>query len=184
MEIEIRARIDNINQLEKKIKLLENIKETKSNDRQVDIYLKHEKDTKRKMVIRIRKNYTDNKALLTFKGSAPEGITDIAWDDYDTPILNPEKLEKILLNNGYVYVCIIDKIRQSFSFKNYEINIDNIRDLGLFIEIEKNGEESEVNNIKKDILKTLINLGIKKEDLIEKGYVSLILEKNTKKRRG
>ncbi len=178
MEIELRAKVNNQSLLEKKLNELSGIKEKKTNERQVDIYLKHKEDKERKMIIRLRKNYKNNNAILTFKGSAPNNKEDIAWEDYDTPIKNPDKLERLLINNGYVYVCLVDKVRQSFLYKDYEINIDNIRDLGVFIEIEKKGEEENIDQIKNEILNLLIKLGIKENEIINKGYVQLVIELN------
>ena len=176
MEIELRAKILEPKTIEQNLKLLPGIVEKKSNDRQIDTYLKHENDKDRKLVIRLRKNYTNNKATLTFKGKS-KGKLDIAWQDYDTPIENPDILEKVLINNGYEYVCLIDKVRQSFVYEKFEINIDNIRDLGLFIEIEKYGEEGEVEKIKNELTDLLNKLGIKNEDIVTQGYVQLVLNK-------
>lgn len=141
MEVEIRAQIQDVELLKSNLEKLEGVEEKSSPQRQVDIYLKHEKDEERKTVLRIRKDYESEEALLTFKAKNPVGYSDTAWQDFDTPIKEPDKLEKLLTKNGYVYVCLIDKVRQSFSFKDMEINIDNIRDLGVFVEIEKNIEE-------------------------------------------
>lgn len=177
MEIELRAKVNCQQLFEEKLNQLKDLKAIKNNERQVDIYLKHEKDSERKCIIRIRKNYENNKTILTFKGSSPKNQDDIAWDDFDTPIDNPDVLEKLLINNGFIYVCLIDKVRQSFIYNNkYEINIDNIRDLGLFVEIEKRGEENEIDAIKKEILVLLENLGIISDDVIKKGYVQLMIE--------
>lgn len=174
MEIELRAKISNPALLEKKLSQLQGIVEKKGNERQVDIYLMQESDKERRMVIRIRKNYEKDTAILTFKGKS-NGDQDIAWQDYDTTIKDPDRLERLLVDNGYVYVCLIDKVRQSFNYKDFEINVDNIRDLGLFIEIEKQGNEEQVDSIKEEIIELLKILGISKNEIITQGYVQLIL---------
>lgn len=176
MEIELRARVKNQEELEKKLSALAGIKEKDGGGRQVDVYLKHEKDAERKLVVRIRKNYQEDKAILTFKGSPPKDKDDTAWHDFDVEINNPDDLERLLTNNGFVYVCIIDKVRQSFAFKDFEINIDNIRDLGLFIEVEKKAGEEEIENVKNEISALLEQVGIGEKDLVKKGYVPLMLE--------
>jgi len=174
MEIELRAQILNTQLLEEKLKQLPNIIEKKIGERQIDLYFRHESEINEKMIIRIRKNYINNKALLTFKSKSRHSH-DIAWQDFDTPIDNPDKLEDLLINSGYVYFCLIDKVRQSFIYKDFEINIDNIRDLGLFIEIEKNGAESEVETIRKQIMDLLASLGILENAIINQGYVQLAI---------
>ncbi len=171
MEIELRAKISNEKLLDEKLKQLPGILEKKSGERQVDLYFKHEGEENEKMVIRIRKNYENNEATLTLKSKSRHD--DIAWQDFDTPIVDPDRLEELLLNSGYIYFCLIDKIRQSFSYKEFEINIDNIRDLGLFIEIEKNGTENEVEVIRKQIMDLLALLGVAENAIINQGYVQL-----------
>ena len=47
--------------------------------------------------------------------------------------------------------------------------------MGLFMEIEKQGEESEVSKLEREIRDLLSQLGITEEAIIEKGYVPLIL---------
>lgn len=116
MEIELRAKISNAQLLEEKLKQLPNVIEKKNGERQVDLYFKHGSEVDEKMVIRIRKNYTNNKTLLTFKSKSKHS-QDIAWEDFDTPIDDPDKLENLLINSGYVYFCLIDKVRQSFAYK-------------------------------------------------------------------
>ena len=176
MEIELRAQILDVSIFEEKLKQLSNVSEKKKEERQVDLYFKHESEDNEKMIIRIRKNYENNKALLTFK-SKSRYSDDIAWQDFDTPINDPDKLEHLLIHSGYVYFCLIDKVRQSFKYQDFEINIDNIRDLGLFIEIEKNGEENEVEIIRKQIIELLGLLGVSENNIINQGYVQLILNK-------
>lgn len=176
MEIELRAKILDTQLLEDKLKQLPNIVEKKSDERQVDLYFKHESEENEKMIIRIRKNYENNKALLTFK-SKSRSSDDIAWQDFDTPITDPDKLEDLLINSGYVYFCLIDKVRQSFRYQDFEINIDNIRDLGIFIEIEKNGKENEVEIIRKQIIELLDLLGVSEDNIINQGYVQLVLKR-------
>lgn len=175
MEIELRAKVLNAQLLEEKLRQLPNIIEKKSGERQVDTYFKHESEENEKMVIRIRKDYTSNKALLTFK-SKSKHEKDISWADFDTPIEDPDRLENLLISSGYVYFCLVDKVRQSFAYGEFEINIDNIRDLGLFIEIEKNGDEREVEVIRKEIIELLNQLSIKEGDIIQQGYVQLMLK--------
>jgi predicted adenylyl cyclase CyaB len=175
MEVELRARIKDPQKLEENLQKLSGIREIKSSVRQVDVYLRHESDRERKLVIRIRKNYKNDDGWLTFKARSSEK-EDIAWEDFDTTIKGAEKLERLLVSNGYVYVCLVDKIRQSFQYEDFEINVDKVRDLGLFIEIEKQGEKTEVPKLKKEIKALLSQLGIAEEAIVEKGYVPLILE--------
>lgn len=174
MEIEIRAKIDNLKEVERCFNELKEVQILAQAVRQVDTYLRHQADKERLLVIRIRRK--DKQAILSFKAKSVDPKGDTAWYDYDTEISAPNKLEDILISSGYVYVCVIDKVRDSFKWQNFEINIDNIRDLGLFIEIEAQGEAKDIEEKKKEMSKILEKLGVASSDIIEKGYVSLMLE--------
>jgi len=178
MEIEIRSRINNLDNLLEEIEKLNILK--KNEERQIDTYFKHINDITRKMVIRVRE-IMGKQSILTFKGASPVESDDTMWADFDTPIEKPEVLKSLLLSNGYELVCIIDKHRQSFEHNGFEINIDNIKELGSFIEIEKQGESEERKQAELEIVSLLKKLGINENDIIKKGYVPLMLEKiNTK----
>ena len=136
MEIEIRARINDLPLLQKQLNSLSGIRIKKQADREVDTYIRHSKDNEGLLIFRIRRK--EDGAMFTLKTKSA-ATKDIAWKDIDLPLEDPDRLEDILMNSGYEYVVLIDKVRDSFQYDEYEINIDNIRDLGHFIEIEAQG---------------------------------------------
>lgn len=175
MEIEIRAKINNLSDFRKRIQSLGNITIKKQAERQVDTYIKHSQDKDRVIVFRIRRK--ENGAILTLKSKSLVLEKDVAWKEVNIPISEPDNLENILMTSGYEYVVLVDKIRDSFCYSDYEINVDNIRDLGCFVEIEYVSKEGE--NIDKKILdmkSILYQLGCAEDDIIEKGYVLLLEE--------
>lgn len=175
MEIEIRAKINNLSAFQERLQKLDGITIKKQAERQTDTYIKHSQDKNRVIVFRIRRK--EKNAILTLKTKSLISEKDIAWKEINIPISEPDKLEDILMTSGYEYVVLVDKVRDSFCYLDYEINIDNIRDLGYFVEIEYIADKEE--NIDKKILKMksiLYQLGCVKEDIIEKGYVPLLEE--------
>lgn len=175
MEVEIRAKIHNLSDFQKKLQTLQGIKIKKQAERQVDTYIKHSQDKTRTLVFRIRRK--EDGALLTLKSRLPALEKDVAWKEIDIRISEPDKLEDILMGSGYEYVVIIDKIRDSFQCLNYEINVDNIRDLGLFVEIEYlSNKEEELKEQVFRMKSIMYQLGCGEDAIIEKGYVSLMEE--------
>jgi|SRR3989344_2376037 len=165
-EVEIRAKItDNT------VASIERIGAVlKYESHEIDDYFKFGKDIDRKLVLRIRTS--SKKTLLTFKGSAKG--EDIVWSEWETEIERPEELKKLLLANGMVKVTTINKHRKSFSFGKFEINVDDIKNLGNFIEVQVMSEN--VSEARAEIEQILNRLGIQKEKFITKGYVPLMLE--------
>jgi predicted adenylyl cyclase CyaB len=69
------------------------------------------------------------------------------------------------------------KKRKKTHYKDYEICLDEIENLGTFIEIEKIGNEKDADKIQKDMLDFLDKLRVSKNDIVKKGYDILMLEK-------
>lgn len=175
MEIEIRAKINNFTTFQERFTKLGGIAIKNQNERQMDTYIKHSQDKNRVIVFRIRRK--EKGAILTLKTKSSILEKDIAWKEINIPISEPDKLEDILMTSCYEYVVLVDKVRDSFRYLDYEINVDNVRDLGYFVEIEYITKEEK--NIDREISKMksiLYQLGCAQEDIIEKGYVPLLEE--------
>jgi len=180
MEIEIRAKIPDLPAFQRNLNALPGVESVKSGVREVDTYLKHGQDKERILVLRIRRRSTG--ALLTFKTKS-QG-KDVAWHDIDLPLHDPDMLEDILLNSGYVYVVLIDKVRDAFRRGDIEINVDQIRELGNFVEVAFETAEAASPELIRtktvELKKLLMQLGCRQEDIVEKGYVKLMEEQGKK----
>ncbi len=147
----------------------------KKTSEQKDTYYKFSLDKERKLVLRIREK-PGKKSILTFKGSSKDK-EDIAWQEWENEIENPEALVKLMLSNGMVEVVKIDKMRKSFQLENIEINIDEIKGLGTFVEAEIISENIQTG--RKHLEDLFFNkLGFSKDEIITEGYVPMMLRKN------
>ncbi|MEK6935118.1 MAG: class IV adenylate cyclase [Nanoarchaeota archaeon] len=142
-----------------------------SEDNESDVYFKFKEDRDRRFIIRIR-NIND-KTILTFKGSSLLE-KDSAWLEWENEIADSEVLKKLLLSNGFVELVTIKKNRKKFIFQDFEINYDEVENLGSFVEIELQGDDPA--QLRDRVMDFAIDkLKIPKKDLIEKGYVKLML---------
>lgn len=58
-------------------------------------------------------------------------------EEYETIIDQPENFEKILFSLGFDKLGVIDKVRKGYLYEDkYKISFDNVKDIGLFMEIE------------------------------------------------
>jgi adenylate cyclase, class 2 len=137
-----------------------------------DDYFKFESDIQRKLILRIRSR--PEKSFLTFKGSSKEE-EDIAWQEWETTITDSDVLKKLLLSNGMVNVIRIEKYRKSYLLDKFVINVDDIKNLGTFIEVEMMSKDVAV--AREAIEALLESLGIARNQFITRGYVQLMLEK-------
>ncbi|MEE0269039.1 MAG: hypothetical protein U0I39_04565 [Clostridia bacterium] len=128
--------------------------------------------------IRIQKD----KYILCYKKIYMENDEeDIHIVEYETEVSNLDATINILKGVRINKVCDLIKERDSFIYKNlFEISLDNVKDLGYFIEIEvydKNIPINEANQLLLNIVKEL-NLDITRRNL--KGYSYLMYDKLNK----
>ncbi|MDD5606635.1 MAG: class IV adenylate cyclase [Candidatus Pacebacteria bacterium] len=172
MEIEIRTKIDNLSSFENKIKKLgfKFKKETKQTDQyfgEINLY----KKIGYAFLMRVRQE--KNKCFLTYKGS--KLYKDGVWEEYNFEIKNHQQAVKMLEDMGLEKVISVKKKRKEYFLNNITICLDNIEKLGKFIEIELVSNKASGKKKLKDLMK---KLGIKENQVIHKGYITMLLKNN------
>ena len=120
-----------------------------------------------------------SKVILTAKKpKAKTGHASLVKHEYEVVVDSAQEVRGILKLMGLAEAVRVVKVRRTAKYKEYEICIDEIENLGDFIEMEKLGEEESAQNVQKEMLEFLATLGISSEDVVKKGYDILMLEKN------
>lgn len=98
-----------------------------------------------------------------------EGKTQYA-DEYETKIENIDQLRKIFTVIDIKPLITVDKERDIWLYKDYEVAIDKIRGLGDFVEVEYKGENHEVDpkDVTTEMVKFLKDVGC---GTIKRNYV-------------
>ncbi len=126
----------------------------------------------------IRLRQTDKGAQLNYKHFYPENVKKTDYcDEFQTKIENIEAMQKIFKSLDFKEIIIVEKNRDIWEYKDVEIAIDKVKDLGNFIELEaqnyfedpKAGKEYLYSVVKE------LNAQIGEEDL--RGYPFRMLEK-------
>jgi len=91
-------------------------------------------------------------------------------DEYETKIESIENFRKIFKALNFKSLIIVDKIRKTWNYKDYEILIDSVKNLGDFVEIEYIGKKQNVNpeKITKEMMAFLKSIDC---GTIERNYV-------------
>jgi len=99
---------------------------------------------------------------------------------------NPGNGTKELLANLLGITAVVDKRREIFCIKNVRFHIDQVSELGEFVEIEasnkpRNNGNSKNGTLKKEILLKQVNeymrlFEMKGEDLVSKSYSDMLIE--------
>lgn len=180
IEIEIKFEIN-----EKKastvIKSLEEIAEYKYDLHQTDRYFNapHRNFLEPKWAyeyLRIREEGGTTK--VTYKHMYPEEAKDKTHaDEYEFDVSSADQVEKMFSALNFEEYLVIDKKRRTFVYDNHlEIVVDEVKDLGFFIEIETVSEFKSVEDARKAIFDFAKKLGITKDDQHFGGYVLAMLK--------
>ncbi len=179
MEIEVKVKIDDLPKLKKDIENLgAGWSETKI---QVDAYFKRKEDVDSvqrpgSFILRVRR---DSKAKLTFKAFTDRrGV----WEELETTIDDPGAMEKILEKSGFVNVLTLHKRRTSTKYQQFSLEIDEIEELGDFLEAEVMGEDGE--KLQEEIKQFFLSLGLSPEKIDRRGYPEMIFESQGQKFEG
>lgn len=129
--------------------------------------------------VRIREK-SDGRFIFTVK--VPKALKEnLVKQEHETEIKNALELEQSLFIMGYKISNKVIKIRYTAKLNDYEICIDEVEDLGSFIEVEKLAEhDSDEAVILKELQAFLFSLGISESDEVKKGYDILMIEKTQK----
>lgn len=98
--------------------------------------------------------------------------------EHELEIENKEEMEKIIKILGFRDDVTVDKVRIKTKYKDMEIVLDTVKDLGEFVEAEKITNESDPmlrNKIQEELYTFLETLGISKEDRVIDGKYDIML---------
>ena len=174
-EIEVKARLKNLDKLLERLEALGCV--LSEPVRQIDtVYTKIvgtlDEYLTNDHFVRIREK-SDGKFIFTVKKPLPTEVLTRA--EYETEIMNKKELEKALSLMGYKMASKVVKIRRTAHVRGFEICIDDVENLGPFIEIEKMSAEN-VDLIRKELNEFMDSLGISPNDKVHKGYDMLEIE--------
>ena len=149
-----------------------------SSGKEKDIYYKFHSNPKNFWIARVRKK--NNYYYLTYKSSATFG--EGSWHEIEIAISKDiaSNLHHFFLGNGFVIEVEISKKRSTYKLDNMTINIDEIEQLGKFMEVEIITNKQGIKKAQERINAFLISLDIEKESITKKGYVLLMQEKVAK----
>jgi len=165
---EIKARCSNPNEIRDILKSQK--AKFKGKDHQIDTYFKIDKGR-----LKLREGTIENN-LIHYQRSNQQGPKQSNVTLYQTS--NNKSLKNILTKSLDILV-VVDKQREIYFIKNVKFHIDQVKNLGSFVEIEAINKDGTIS--KEDLLKQcqfFINLlKIKDQDLISESYSDLLLKK-------
>ncbi len=125
--------------------------------------------TKTDKCLRLRKQTVEKSEshFLTYKGAKEKSLLK-KRQEIESEISDADSIHKLLLALGYEQVLIVEKKRRLWFFCNCEVALDQLPQLGDFVEIEGPDEE--------EISKVQNSLGLADLPHILRSYASLLKE--------
>ena len=176
-EIEIKLRVNNLEEIEKKLRDKGCVISDPISQHDVIYSLKSIKDEfesakEGDIIIRIR--HLKNTAQLNLKQQRSGEMDNL---EYETEVTDPEATHSILTTLGWFPVVEVKKMRRKGKLGEYEICLDTVEKLGTFIELEKMTEDdADPESVKEELFKELESLGLSRKDEETKGYDTQIYQ--------
>jgi len=145
IEIEIQVNIENEKSL---LAFLEKNAVFKFETRQIDEYFTpaHRDFTVVRPVAEwLRLRNSNGSYSFTYKNWHYQGEKSFYCDEYETEIKDLNQLKKALEALNFKSLITVDKTRKIWLYKDFEIALDSVKDLGNFVEIEYKGEDENVD---------------------------------------
>lgn len=178
-EIEIKFSLNNPDEV---IRFLEsNAKKDHSNLHQKDTYFipTHRDFMASKYPfewLRIRE--TGKGCSINYKHFYPENAEKTDYcDEFESQIADAETVHKILNRLDFKEAIVVDKVRSTWMFKGVEVAIDNVKNLGCFIELEAKTHFEDPLEGKKYIYSILKELNADLGDEDHRGYPYMMIKR-------
>lgn len=133
--------------------------------------------------IRIREE--NGKLTFNYKHWLPEGAEIRTYcDETEFKMKSKEDLRDILqklnFDTNFIPLIVVDKFRQSFMYKDCEISIDKVKNLGNYIEIEYKGKSENIEEVHTLLNSVLKEISADVGPADHKGYAYHILKKDNR----
>jgi adenylate cyclase class 2 len=108
-----------------------------------------------------------------------DGVNQNYCDEYETSIGDTETVTKILTALDIKPLVVVDKKRKVYQYQDIEISLDEVKDLGTFIELEASGEFPSIAAARETLYHLAEEFGLQKDwQEQEGGYAYLFLKRD------
>lgn len=120
-------------------------------------------------VLRIRKQ--GDRAIFNLKQSRSNELDCL---ERETDVANADAMTDIIGFLGFKLFERVHKKRRKAKYNDYEICVDEVEELGMFIEVEKMCDEADGEKVQEELFAFLQTLGVSKDDRVMHGYDTLM----------
>ena len=123
----------------------------------------------------LRIRIQDNKCFITYKGAKLDTISKTR-KEYEVEVKDADNMGNILSSLSFTPVATIVKKRKKYRLGDFIISLDEVRNLGDFMEVEVSILDSKSHEDKvESIFRLFEKLGISRDDSIRKSYLEMLM---------
>lgn len=115
------------------------------------------------------------RAVLTYKGPLVDDRSKTR-EEVETGVDDPGATDAILRAVGFEPAADVEKARERYALEGYEVVLDDVADLGAFVEVEAVGEAADVDALREGAVALLHRLGLDPDEGITRSYLGLLLD--------
>ncbi|MBP3800043.1 MAG: class IV adenylate cyclase [Bacilli bacterium] len=139
--------------------------------------LKPNKDNKIYRCLRLREK--NNEFTITYKDDIYEKDKWLYSNEYETKVESIDIMRKILAELGLVKFIEINNTKETYIYDKYEIVLEMVKDLGVFMEVEHcTTDDVDIKSIKNNIQKFIDNLNISVSNELNYGKPEMFIKKH------
>ena len=174
IEVETKLKTYDMAHIEERVKEL--IGECKGEKTEIDLYFNHPNMQILSGGCALRVREAGGKYRLTYKGPKKDDVT-TSREEIEIGIESAREMIKILDELGFYEICRVKKLRKTYLLEDLVITLDNVDDLGEFIEVEgKASNDEEFKEKKDEIFKLLEKLGLSTDAISQRSYLEMLLD--------
>lgn len=184
IEVEVKCPVESLVHIKENLKKLGFVTEKTCTEK--DIYFNHPAHDLRAydQALRIRtvSEQGRSKSLVTFKDKKIDTVS-MTRKEYETEVSDGDVMEVVFRSLGYTQTYEVVKCRQYMNCGRIHACLDQVRDLGSFIELEilcdvdeKDLDQARINALN-DIKKVMCQLGLSMEETTTTSYLSMLMHK-------
>lgn len=174
IEVEAKVRMPDSSDYRSKIKSL--AKFIKKENKIDDYYTLQSLLSYPKKSLRVRKKGNIYEINFKQRISYKNGIH--AKNEHEFTLKNISPFIALITDFGFKHWLRKEKTTELYNIeKNFNIEINNVKNLGWFLEVEYLCNKDQINNARKRVLEILKKLNVKKKDIVKEGYTKMLWDK-------
>ena len=173
LEIELKVRVSDLASIREKLCDLHAVQTDRTHEHDVYYNAPHRDFGSTDEALRVR--YSDDRIIVTYKGAKIPGFDFKAREEVNVRIEDGHGFEIILDRLGFRKTAIVDKMREYYRYEEASVALDEVKDLGFFVEIELTGDETS-SAAKERINAIARKIGVEGEAILS-SYLEMLLAK-------